>query len=79
MEWHKTGNKIEKEFTFENFVKAVEFVNRIVPIAEEADHHPDILIHSYKKVKISLTTHEEGKVTQKDWDLAKKIDQIVLG
>lgn len=77
MEWSKNGNKIEKEFTFENFVKAVEFVNRILPIAEEADHHPDILIHSYKKVKISLTTHEEGKVTQKDWDLAKKIDQIV--
>ena len=76
MSWKTENNKRVKEFEFENFVQAVEFVNKIVPLAERANHHPDIFIHSYKKVKIELLTHSEGKITQKDYDLAKEIDQI---
>ena len=75
MEWEK-DKKLEKEFTFLNFVESVDFVNKIVPLAKAADHHPDILIHSYKKVKIFLFTHSEGKITDKDYDLAKKIDGL---
>ena len=67
---------MEKEFVFGNFKDAVSFVNRIMPIAESADHHPDILIHSYKKVKVMLTTHSEGKITKKDYALAEKIDNL---
>ena len=63
-----------KEYEFKNFVQAVDFVNKIVPLAEKADHHPDLLIHSYKKVRVELMTHSEGKITQKDYDLAKEID-----
>ena len=78
MEWKK-DKKLEKEFIFSNFVESVEFVDRIVPLAQAADHHPDILIHSYKKVKVMLFTHSENKITDKDYDLAKKIDGLVDG
>jgi 4a-hydroxytetrahydrobiopterin dehydratase len=76
MDWKTENNKLEKEFVFGNFKDAVSFVNRIMPVAESADHHPDILIHSYKKVKVMLTTHSEGKITKKDYALAEKIDNL---
>jgi len=76
MEWKTEKNVLEKKFIFGNFKEAVNFVNRIMPLAEAADHHPDILIHSYKKVKVMLTTHSEGKITKKDYELAEKIDNI---
>ena len=76
MNWEKKDNYLVKEFEFGNFSEAVDFVNKIVPMANKADHHPDILIHSYKKVKVTLTTHDEGKITEKDYQLAKEIDTI---
>ncbi len=78
MDWKEENEKWVKEFEFQNFVQAVDFVDKIVPLAEKADHHPNILIHSYKKVKVELTTHSEGKITQKDYDLANEIDKILL-
>jgi 4a-hydroxytetrahydrobiopterin dehydratase len=69
-------NVLTKEFTFDNFIHALDFVNKIKPLAEEMNHHPDILIHSYKKVKIMLFTHSENKITEKDHELAEKIDSI---
>ena len=78
MEW-KNDKKLEKEFTFSNFIESVEFVDKIVPLAQAADHHPDILIHSYKKVKVMLFTHSEDKITEKDYELAKKIDELTDG
>lgn len=77
MNWTTENNKWVKEFEFTNFVKAVDFVNKIVPTAESADHHPDIFIHSYKKVRIELITHSAGKITEKDFKLAEEIDKIV--
>ena len=77
MNWTTENNKLIKEFEFANFVKAVEFVNKIVPLAEKADHHPDIFIHSYKKVRIELITHSKGKITNKDFSLANEIDGII--
>ena len=68
------NEEVTKEFELENFKDAVSFVNRIMPLAEAADHHPDVLIHSYKKVKVMLFTHSEGKVTDKDYSLAEQID-----
>lgn len=76
MDWKNENNHLSKEFTFSNFTEAVNFVNKIVPIANKADHHPDIFIHSYKKVKVLLTTHEKGKVTDKDYSLANEINNI---
>ncbi|HKJ78614.1 MAG TPA: 4a-hydroxytetrahydrobiopterin dehydratase [Prolixibacteraceae bacterium] len=76
MNWEKKEDHLVKEFELEDFSGAVNFVNKIVPLANAADHHPDILIHSYKKVKISLTTHDKGEITEKDYDLAKEIDKV---
>ena len=76
MDWKIEDKSLVKEFKFANFSETIKFVNKILPIAEEADHHPDILIHSYKKVKIMLYTHSADKITEKDYSLAKKIDAI---
>lgn len=76
MNWKIKDKSLVREFEFNNFTEAVEFVNQILPLAEDADHHPDLLIHAYKKVKVTLFTHSEGKITEKDHSLAEKIDDI---
>lgn len=76
MNWNIENNKLERDFTFEDFKKALEFVNMVGDVAEDMDHHPTILMHSYKKVNIKLTTSEEGNiVTEIDHKMAKKIDE----
>jgi 4a-hydroxytetrahydrobiopterin dehydratase len=74
--WELSDKAIKKKFTFESFMPAVEFVNRIAPAAEAADHHPDILIN-YKRVTLTLSTHSEGGVTEKDFALAGEIDKLI--
>lgn len=76
-QWQKNKDSIFKTFTFKNFVEAVLFVDKIVPLAEKVNHHPDIKIFSYKKVKITLTTHEKKMVTSKDVKLSKEIDKLM--
>ena len=76
MDWKIEGKSLVKEFEFGNFSEAIKFVNKILPLAEEANHHPDLLIHSYKKVKIMMYTHTEDKITDKDYSLAKKINSL---
>ncbi len=76
MNWKTQNNKLVKEFEFSDFKEAVGFVNRIVPLAEKINHHPDIYIHSYKKVRIELFTHSEGEITTMDYNLAGEIDRI---
>ncbi|MBW4630529.1 MAG: 4a-hydroxytetrahydrobiopterin dehydratase [Iphinoe sp. HA4291-MV1] len=74
-DWTVEGSTLQCTRKFKNFIQAIEFVNRLVEPAESAGHHPDIEI-SYNKVKISLTTHDAGGLTQKDIDLARVISQI---
>jgi len=74
--WKEVSNSITKEFIFDNFAQALAFVNKVGVLAESANHHPNILMYDYKKVTITLTTHDERKVTHKDTSLAKKIDSI---
>ena len=73
--WSYQGKDLRKMYTFKSFLQGIEFVNKIAQAAESADHHPDITIN-YNVVGISLSTHSEGGVTAKDFDLASKIDQI---
>ena len=73
--WSYQGKEIHKKYTFKSFLPGIEFVNKIAQAAESTGHHPDITIN-YNVVGISLSTHSEGGVTQKDFDLAAKIDQI---
>jgi 4a-hydroxytetrahydrobiopterin dehydratase len=73
--WSHVGKSIIKKFTFKSFVPAIAFVNKIAEAAETAGHHPDITIN-YSVVGISLSTHSEGGITEKDFNLARQIDQI---
>jgi len=72
--WALDGNAIRKQFTFRGFPEAVAFVQRLVPDAEAADHHPDITIN-YRRVTLSYTTHSEGGLTAKDFDGARMADR----
>ena len=75
--WKENNNRLEKIFEFKNFVEAINFVNKIVPIAEKSQHHPNIEIFEYNKVKVMLTTHDKGNtITEKDIQLAKEIDKL---
>jgi len=72
--WELVGHEITRTFTRKNFVEAIEFVDTVAELAEEADHHPDILIHGWNNVTITLSTHSEGGLTEKDFELASKIE-----
>jgi 4a-hydroxytetrahydrobiopterin dehydratase len=74
--WQWADNTIKKQFVFESFMPAVQFVNRVAELAEAADHHPDITIN-YRKVMMVLSTHSAGGLTQKDFALAKQIEGVV--
>jgi 4a-hydroxytetrahydrobiopterin dehydratase len=76
IDWIYSNRQIAKEFKLADFKQALEFVNKVGNTAEEMDHHPDILIHSWNKVKISISTHSEGGVTDKDFQLAEKIELL---
>ena len=71
--WERDGDEIERKFAFADFRAAIAFVNRVAELAEAADHHPDISI-KYNRVKLTLSTHSEGGVTEKDFALAAQID-----
>lgn len=76
MNWQVTDEHLQKTFVFEDFTEALAFVNRVGVLAEAAEHHPDILMHDYRKVTIKLITHDQGKITHKDHSLAKQIDEV---
>lgn len=73
-EWTVEGRAIRKQYTFADFPAAVAFVTRLVPDAEAADHHPDIIIN-YRRVTLLYSTHSEGGITQKDFDGAAMADR----
>ena len=74
--WALAGDAIKKQFTFRDFPEAVHFVDKLVPIAEAADHHPDVLIN-YKRVTLTYSTHSEGGLTEKDFAGAAAADRLV--
>jgi 4a-hydroxytetrahydrobiopterin dehydratase len=76
MNWKEKEGRLVKEFEFNNFKEVVDFINKILPIAEKQEHHPDILMYSYKKVRVMIYTHDENKITDKDYRLAEAIDNI---
>ena len=73
--WTLDGEALRKQYTFADFPAAVEFVNRLVPEAQAADHHPDILIN-YKRVTLTYSTHSEGGLTVKDFAGAATADRL---
>ena len=73
--WSRDGNAITRTWKFKDFPEALAFINRVGELAESMDHHPDIH-NSWATVRLSLTTHDRGGVTNLDFDLAKKIDGL---
>lgn len=74
-ELSEDAKSIFRKFTFENFKEAIKFVNQVAIIADEEDHHPDILIN-YKRVTFTLTTHAIGGLSENDFILAAKINSL---
>jgi 4a-hydroxytetrahydrobiopterin dehydratase len=70
------GSSIVRELKFGDFAAAIAFVNAVAELAEAANHHPDILVHGYNMVRLTLSTHSEGGLTGADFRLAASIDQL---
>ena len=73
--WRESRNEISRTFQFPDFRAALRFVNRVGELAETAGHHPDMDIR-YSKVRLALSTHDAGGLTDKDFRLAQQIDQL---
>jgi 4a-hydroxytetrahydrobiopterin dehydratase len=74
--WERDGDEIAREWKFDDFAAAKAFVDRVAEAAEEANHHPDILLHGWNKVRLSLMTHSEGGLTAGDFDMAARLDGL---
>ncbi len=74
--WTFQNNQISKEYELKDFKEALGFVNKIGERAEQMDHHPDIFIHDWNKVRITVSTHSAGGVTENDFKLAERIENI---
>jgi 4a-hydroxytetrahydrobiopterin dehydratase len=75
-EWQREGDAITREWKLEDFAQAIAFVNRIAAAAEERNHHPDILVHSWNKVRLTLSSHSAGGLTELDFELAGVFDRL---
>jgi 4a-hydroxytetrahydrobiopterin dehydratase len=73
--WERHGDMLVRSWQFPSFRRALEFVNNVAALAEKADHHPDIVI-SYRKVRLELSTHVEGGLTDLDFTIASEINAL---
>ena len=74
--WRREGDWIIRDLKFADFKSAMDFVNRVADEAEAMDHHPDILVHGWNNVRLSVMTHDQGGLTAKDFKLAWRINQL---
>ena len=74
-DWSRSGEAITRDFACGDFAGSVEFVNRLTPVAEEMNHHPDLAI-SWSTVTVTISTHSEGGLTAADFELARRIDGL---
>jgi 4a-hydroxytetrahydrobiopterin dehydratase len=75
-QWRREGQAIVRDAQLADFAAAIELVNRVAAAAEEADHHPDILVHGWNKLRLTLSTHSEGGLTEADFALAGRLDTL---
>jgi 4a-hydroxytetrahydrobiopterin dehydratase len=75
-EWRREGDTIVRDIETSGFEAAMALANGVADAANEANHHPDILIHDYKHVRLTLSTHSEGGITENDLALAESIDAL---
>lgn len=74
-EWSEVGGVLQRTYQFKDFIAAMKFVNIVADLAEQRQHHPDILVR-WNKVTLTLSTHDSGGITQKDFDLAGECDGV---
>ncbi|MDF1808075.1 MAG: 4a-hydroxytetrahydrobiopterin dehydratase [Phycisphaerales bacterium] len=74
-DWVELNGQIQRTYGFSDFLDSMKFVNQIAEYAEQVQHHPDILIR-YNKVTLTVSTHDAGGITRKDFDLAKEADKL---
>jgi len=72
----RSPDAIEREWKLSDFAAAIAFVNRVAELAEKANHHPDILLHGWNNVRLTLSTHSQGGLTDADFQLAEEIDRL---
>lgn len=75
--WVRQGNEIVRDYKLDNFTDAISLVNRIAQAAEERNHHPDILVHGWNNVRLSLTNHAAGGLTAVDLEMAEQFDALI--
>ena len=75
-DWRREDAAIVRDFTFDDFASAIAFVNRVADAAEAVNHHPDILVHGWNKVRLELSTHSAHGLTDNDFALAATIDGL---
>ncbi len=75
-DWKREGEHIVRDWKFDDFAAAIAFVNRVAEAAEAANHHPDILVHGWNKVRLSVTNHSAGGLTEADFALARTVDGL---
>ena len=71
--WEREGDELVKTVKLKDFAQAMKFVNAVAEAAEAANHHPDILLHGWNKVRLTLSTHSQGGLTDADFRLAGQI------
>jgi 4a-hydroxytetrahydrobiopterin dehydratase len=76
VEWSRRGDEIARGWKFADFKEAIAFVNRVAEAAEEANHHPDIVVHGWNQVRLSLSTHSAGGLTDADFAMAEKLNAL---
>ncbi len=75
-DWSREGDAIVREWKLGDFAAAIAFVNRVADLAERANHHPDMLVHGWNHVRLTLSTHSQGGLTEADFELAGEIDRL---
>ncbi len=75
-EWKREGEQIVRDWKFDDFAAAIAFVNRVAEAAEAANHHPDIIVHGWNKVRLTVTNHSAGGLTDADFALARTVDGL---
>jgi 4a-hydroxytetrahydrobiopterin dehydratase len=78
-DWRREQQTIVRELKFDDFAAAIAFVDRLAVAAEAANHHPDILVHGWNNVRLTLSTHSAGGLTAADFALARELDALAEG
>jgi 4a-hydroxytetrahydrobiopterin dehydratase len=75
-DWSRDADTIVREWKLADFADAIAFVNLVADLAERVNHHPDVLLHDWNHVRLTLSTHSQGGLTDADFQLAGEIDRL---